>query len=194
MEQPDLRNQVRAAYSAAASRPEDSHAFPLGRAFAESLGYPADWLAAVPAASLEAFTGVSNVSVFAAIPEGAGVLDLGCGAGLDSLIAARRASPGGAVLGIDFSAAMLARARQGAFQAGVSNLVFCQADAEQLPLPDRSMDVALVNGIFNLNPRRAEIFRELGRVIREDGAVYSAELILRQPLPPERLSEADWFA
>lgn len=190
----DLRGRVRDAYSAAALRPRDEHAFPVGRRFAESLGYPNELLDALPAASVEAFAGVSGVSLFSDIRPGANVLDLGCGAGLDSLIAARRAGPGGRVTGVDFSEPMLARASCAARLAGMGNLLFCQASAESLPLPDNSVNVALVNGIFNLNPARKAIFRELARVVRQDGAVYAAELILLDPLPEDQRNQANWFA
>lgn len=190
-----LRDGVRRAYSAAAVSPQDEHPFPMGRRFAESVGYPQDLLTSLPSASVDAFSGVSSVAVFADIPVGATVLDLGCGAGLDSLIAARRTGPQGKAIGVDFSDAMLARARQAAAQVGIDNVEYNQADAEKLPIEDGSVDVALVNGIFNLNPARCEIFYELARVVRQGGAVYTAELILREPLPPEiRDSAANWFA
>lgn len=190
-----LREGVRDAYSAAAKTPQEEHAFPVGRAFAESLGYPHDLLEALPAACAEAFAGVSNVAVFAAIPAGAIVLDLGCGAGLDSLIAARRVGLNGKVVGVDFSQAMLDRAHRAAAESGVTNVEFRRADAEALPLPDRSIDVAIVNGIFNLNPARDAIFSELARVVRPDGEVFVAELILIEPLPEdERASLTNWFA
>lgn len=190
-----LRKAVRNAYSAASENPEAEHPFPVGRAFAQSLGYPLSWLATLPAVSVEAFSGVSNVSVFAGIPDGARVLDLGCGAGLDSLIAGQRSGSRGAVIGVDFSEAMLARAHKGAVEARTANVCFCRAAAEALPVKDGSIDVALVNGIFNLNPWRDAIFAELARVVRSGGAVYAAELILREPLPPDvGESEADWFA
>jgi ubiquinone/menaquinone biosynthesis C-methylase UbiE len=115
----------------------------------------------LPAVAVEAFVGVSNVAVFASLPPGARVLDLGCGAGLDSLIAARRVGPAGRVIGIDFSDSMLTRAGQAAAALGV-NVTVCRGDAERLPLETGSIDVALVNGIFNLNPARTEIFREQG--------------------------------
>ena len=189
-----LRGAVRRAYSAAAECPWEKHAFPVGRRFAESVGYPQDLLASLPSVSVEAFAGVSNVGVFAAIPANATVLDLGCGAGLDTLIAARRVGPGGRVIGIDFSDSMLARAFQAAAALGIEGL-FCRADGESLPLRDESIDVVLVNGIFNLNPGRTEIFHELARVVRRDGDVYAAELTLQEPLPQKKqLSEADWFA
>jgi arsenite methyltransferase len=190
-----LRDGVRQAYSAAAENPQAEHPFPVGQHFAESLGYPPGLLANLPADAVQAFAGVSNVAVFADIPEGATVLDLGCGAGLDSLIAANRVGPTGRVIGIDFSESMLARARQAATEAGLNNIEFHQVDAEALFLEDASIDVALANGIFNLNPARDLIFRELARVVRTEGAVYGAEIILREPLPPEeQASETNWFA
>jgi SAM-dependent methyltransferase len=190
-----LREKLRDAYSAAAEPPRESHVFPVGRQFAESLGYSRELLAALPSASVDAFAGVSNVSLFADIPEAKCVLDLGCGAGLDALIAAQRTGPKGKVIGVDFSEAMLGRARLSLGETGVSNVVFCRGDAESLPVQTDSIDVALVNGIFNLNPAREAIFRELARVVRTGGAVYVAELILSNPLPSdEEPSESDWFA
>lgn len=190
-----LREGVCKAYSSAAERPQDEHPFPVGRRFAESLGYPQNLLASLPSVSIDAFAGVSNVAIFADIPVGATVLDLGCGAGLDSLIAAQRVGSKGRVIGVDFSEAMLARARQAVEEVGIDNVEYRHADAEKLPIEDGLTDVALVNGIFNLNPKRDAIFRELVRVVRKGGALYAAELILREPLPPEiKNSETDWFA
>lgn len=190
-----LREGTRKAYSAAAERPLDEHPFPVGAHFAESLGYPRDLLSGLPSISTGAFSGVSNVSVFADIPVGSVVLDLGCGAGLDSLTAARRTGAKGRVIGVDFSDSMLARARQAATIDKANNVAFYQADGENLPIGKAKIDVALVNGIFNLNPKRDAIFQELARVIRDGGKIYAAELILKAPLPPEiRENEIDWFA
>jgi SAM-dependent methyltransferase len=189
-----LRSAVHGAYSAAAERPAEKHAFRVGRLLAERLGYPADVLDTLPPVSVEAFAGVSNLAVSAAIPAEAHVLDLGCGAGLDSLILARRVGAAGRVVGIDFSEAMLIRARRAAAAYGVS-VTFCQADAERLPLDEASIDVAFVNGIFNLNPARGEIFREVARVVRANGYVYVAELVLREAVSkPDHFTEAEWFA
>jgi SAM-dependent methyltransferase len=190
-----LRDKVNAAYSAAATRPEQKHPFPIGRKLAEDLEYPSEVLDDVPQPSLEAFAGVSNVSLFAELPAGATVLDLGCGAGMDSIIAARRVGPTGRVIGIDFSEAMLARARAAQELVNLPHLQFQHGDAERLPLADESIDRALVNGIFNLNPRRKEIFSELARVLRPHGRAYVAELILAAPLPEgDHASESNWFA
>jgi arsenite methyltransferase len=189
-----LRTAVHNAYSSAAERPTQKHAFPVGRVLAERLGYPAEVLNAMPAVAVEAFAGVSNLAVSAQIRAGARVLDLGCGAGLDSLILARRVGPTGRVVGIDFSQAMLARARLGATASGLE-VTFARGDAEDLPLDAASVDVALVNGIFNLNPGRAAIFQELARVVRRDGSVYSAELVLQEAVSkPDHFTEAEWFA
>lgn len=190
-----LRQSVLMAYSSAADRPNDEHPFPVGRRFAESLGYPRDLLAGLPSVSIDAFSGVSNVAIFADIPKGATVLDLGCGAALDSLIAAQRTGAKGRVIGIDFSHAMLVRARRAVAQMALNNVELQLADAEDIPVDDGMIDVALVNGIFNLNPAGDVIFNELARVMRPDGSVYAAELILREPLPPKvQESEADWLA
>lgn len=190
-----LRDAVCQVYSIAAEHPSDEQTFPLGRHFAESLGYPSDLLGGLPTIAVDAFTGVSNVAIFADILPGATVLDLGCGSGLDSFIAAWKAGSAGRVIGVDFSESMLTRARQAAAESGIANIEFRKADAEDLPIAESKIDVALVNGIFNLNPEREAIFRELARVLRPDGVVYAAELILREPLPAEvRNNPGNWFS
>lgn len=195
MDAEGLKGRVRKAYSEAADAPLGKHPFPVGRQFAESLGYRSEWLAALPQASVEAFAGVSNVSVFAEIGRGATVLDLGCGAGLDSLIAAEKTGAGGKVVGVDFSETMLVRARQAGGEMRERRIVFCRADAERLPLVDGRVDVAMVNGLFNLNPRRTAVFSELARVVRPGGRVYAAELIaVERPGEDSEMHESNWFA
>jgi len=190
-----LRTGVQRAYTYAAQRPQDEHPFPVGRHFAESLGYPHKLLESLPAISVDAFSGVSNVAIYADIPEGATVLDLGCGAALDTLIAARRIGPKGRVIGIDFSDAMLARAYQAVEQEALDNVELHLADAEDIPVEDGVIDIAIINGFFNLNPEREMIFKELARVVRLGGAVFASELILKEPLiPTVHEVETDWLA
>lgn len=192
---PGLREGVREAYSKAAERPREEHPFPLGRGFAESVGYPAGMLRRLPSVSVEVFAGVSNVSILAEIPQGSTVLDMGCGGGLDSIIAARRTGPQGRVFAVDFSPEMLKRAKRGLLEAGVHNVHIYSTDAEKLPLEDNSVDVALANGIFNLNPDRSRIFAELARVVKRGGPVYVAELVLKEALEDEvEATAANWFA
>lgn len=193
-----LRLAVRGVYSAIAETPAGEHPIPVGRDLALGVGYPPALLADLPEPAVASFAGVSNVSLiaeFAGLSSGALVLDLGCGAGLDSLIAAQRLGPTGRVIGVDFSAAMLARATRAAEEQRAANVRYCLAASEHLPLPDGSVDLVLINGIFNLNPQRRAIFDELGRVVRPGGCVYAAELVLREPLPEsQRDDPADWFA
>ena len=115
---------MRVAYSRAASNPGEKHPFPMGEEFALSLGYPREILDTIPHTAIEGFAGVSNVSVSATLPAGGTVFDLGCGAGLDSLIAAQRVGAGGRVVGIDFSEAMLDRASSSLREIGLANVIF----------------------------------------------------------------------
>lgn len=191
----ELRSGVRAAYSSAAESPAEKHPFPVGREFALSVGYPAELIDALPRSAVDAFAGVSNVAIAADLRPGMNVLDLGCGAGLDSLIAAGRVGCEGRVTGVDFSESMIARATAAASAARAGNVNFVRVDAESLPIAAASFDAALVNGIFNLNPARRAIFAELARVLKPGGMAFVAELILKEPLPPDiRACEANWFA
>lgn len=188
----DLREKVRATYSDVAADPHGAHPFHVGRAVAERAGYTQEMLYSIPAPSVDAFAGVSCLPCFAKVPAGARVLDLGCGAGLDSLLIAPRA---GGIVGIDFSAAMLVLARSSAETMGLANIEFREGDAESIPAETGSIDVGLVNGIFNLNPVRAAIFDELARVTRRGGVIFAAELVLKRPLPADVItSESDWFS
>ena len=191
----ELREGVRKAYSSAATDPEGKHPFPVGRGFAESIGYPEKLLDELPDIVSKSFAGVSNVSVFAEIPKGSTVLDLGCGTGLDSLIASLKTGRTGRVVGVDFSLSMVQRAREAGFQSERGNMDFYCAAAEKLPIPDETADVILVNGLFNLNPFRDQIFKELARVVKPGGVVYGAELILTKPQSNKKnCSLTEWFS
>jgi len=194
----DIKKGVNNAYSAAADNPEVKHPFPVGRSFAESLGYPSDLLDSLPSAAVNAFAGVSNVSVFAKIPLSSVVLDLGCGAGLDTLIAAEKTGPEGSVTGIDFSESMLSRARTSVKEKELQNVSFYVTEAESIPVANSTIDVAIVNGIFNLNPAREAIILELARVLKKGGSLYGAELLLLDNNDPKKqptqCSIKDWFA
>jgi SAM-dependent methyltransferase len=188
-----LRDGVHQTYSNIATSPSGDHPIPVGHDFAARLGYSEEWLQRYALAA-ESFAGVSYLPGFTDVPPGATVLDLGCGAGFDSLITAERVGSHGKVIGLDFSDSMLARATQAAAQAGIHNVDFKRGDAERIPLGNASVDLILINGIFNLNPARDQIFPELARVLKPGGPVYAAEIILREPLPPEEQTSANWYA
>ncbi len=189
----ESRDSVRDAYSRAAESPGGEHPFPVGRGFAQSIGYPVELLAWLPAVASEAFAGVSNLPVLVPVEEGQTVVDIGCGSGLDALIASLKTGTHGRVIGIDFSESMLNRAREAAREAGIANIEFLREDAENLPLQDASVDVAMANGIFNPNPRRDRIFAEIARVLKAGGPVYAAEIVLGDGRSEKERQEAgDW--
>ena len=189
-----LKQGVHEAYSIVAIQPQAQHPFPTGRGFAEEIGYPSAVLDTIPQKAVQSFAGVSNVSIFADIPTGSTVLDLGCGTGLDSHIATQKTTEQGHVIGVDFSLPMLLQAQSATHESNTLHLTFIHASGEQLPLSDHSVDVALVNGIFNLNPVRDMIFQELARVIRPGGMLFAAEIILKEALDESERSNANWFS
>lgn len=189
-----LREKVREVYSRAATDPGGEHPFPLGRDFALEVGYPTDLLSSFPQTAAESFAGVSNVSIYAELPEGAKVLDIGCGAGLDCLVAAGKVGSQGRVVGVDFSHKMIEKAKKNTGLVTRADLEFRVAPAESLPFPHHEFDVILVNGIFNLNPFRNKIFDEIFRVLKPGGYVYASELVRGcQVNKTESNNFDDWF-
>jgi arsenite methyltransferase len=174
-----IRTAVAEIYGRVASEPAANLPFPVGRAFAESLGYPAPLLDGLPAQAVNAFAGISNPLSRADLHSGERVLDLGCGAGMDTIIAARQVGPAGHVYGLDLSANMLECARANADAASLDNVTFYLTPAEAMPLPDSSVDVAVVNGIFNLCPIKEQVMAEVCRVLRPGGRLLVSEIVIR---------------
>lgn len=190
-----VRDAVRRRYGEVGATPGAGFNFPVGRAFAEAVGYPTGLLDELPPAAA-AFTGVACPVPYAELTAGETVVDLGCGGGLDSLFAARLVAPGGRVIGIDFAPEMVERARAAVAAAGEPDVEVevRLADAAALPLGDGRADAVLVNGIFNLNPDKEALLAEVWRVLRPGGRLVAAEIALREPLPAgEGHTLDDWF-
>lgn len=156
-----LKVEISKTYTAVASNPARQFSFPTGRAWAEDLDYPTELLAAVPEIACQSFAGVANPFSLGSLQPGERVLDLGSGAGMDSLVAAQMVAAEGSVTGIDMTPAMLARARQAATELGVTNTTFVEGQAEKLPFQDGSFDVVISNGVIDLIPDKDAVFSEL---------------------------------
>src|SRR5579872_500640 len=188
-----MRSIVAERYSRIGDDAATESTIPAGRAWALALGYPADVLESVPSVAVDAFTGIGTPILAATLQPGDRVLDLGCGAGMDSVLAARRVGPRGWVYGVDLAPGMIANARRAILDAGLTTVSVVEAAAEELPLSDRSIDVALVNGLFNLAPEKPPVAAELARVVRPGGHLVGAEIVITDGRPPAEPDLEDWF-
>jgi arsenite methyltransferase len=179
-----LKNEIRKTYSSVSEEPKKEFVFPTGRAWAEDLGYPRE-LANVPELAAESFAGVANPWQLGRLAPGERVLDLGSGAGTDSLVAAQMVGPGGRVIGIDMTPQMLAKARAAAAELGAANVEFVEAEAERLPFADESFDVVISNGVIDLIPDKDAVFAELYRVLAPGGRLQIADVTIQNPVSEE---------
>jgi arsenite methyltransferase len=179
-----LKSEIKKTYASVSDEPEKDFIFPTGRAWAEDLGYP-DELGNVPDASAESFAGVANPWVMGRLSRGERVLDLGSGAGTDSLIAVQMVGEQGHVTGVDMTPEMLAKARASAAEMGARNVEFVEAEAERLPFPDASFDVVISNGVIDLIPDKDAVFDELHRVLAPGGRIQVADVTIQNPVSAE---------
>jgi arsenite methyltransferase len=195
----NLRAAVAEQYGKVAKTPDAEHPFPVGRAFAESVGYATADLDSLPSSAVASFAGISHPLRYAGLQPGENMLDLGCGAGMDTILAARQVGLAGMIHGLDLSPDMLECARSNMAVAGLANVSFHQSPAEQIPLPDNSMDVVIVNGIFNLCPVKETVMDETFRVLRPGGRMLVSEIVLMDMNDEEWIGEScgltleDWF-
>ena len=179
-----LKREIRQTYATVSLDPEREQIFPTGRAWAEDLDYPEE-LGNVPATAVDSYAGVANPFALGRLTPGERALDLGCGAGTDTLVAAQMVAPAGGVVGIDMTPEMLARARRAASEMGLENVEFVEGEAERLPFPDAGFDVVLSNGVIDLVPDKDAVFAELFRVLRPGGRIQVADVTIQAPVSEE---------
>jgi arsenite methyltransferase len=179
-----LKSEIRKTYASVSQEPEKDFIFPTGRAWAEDLGYPEE-LARVPDEVVESFAGVANPFSLGRLEPGEHVLDVGSGAGTDSLVAALMVGPEGAVTGIDMTPEMLAKARAGAAALGLDHVTFVEGEVERLPFADESFDVVISNGVIDLVPDKEAVFSQLYRVLVPGGRIQVADVTIQRPVSDE---------
>ena len=186
-----LRSEIEKTYTDVSTQPHHDFIFPTGREWAQDLGYPQPELALVPDASVASFAGVANPFVLGRIEPGATVLDLGCGAGTDLLIAAQMAGPGGRAIGVDMTASMLARARASAREMELDNVELHASLIESVPLTDGSVDVVISNGVIDLVPDKAAVFSEIDRVLKPGGRLQLADVVIHTAVSEDARDRID---
>ena len=186
-----LRSEIEKTYTQVSTEPGKDFIFPTGRPWAEDLGYPQPELSNVPEATVESFAGVANPFVLGRIEEGADVLDLGCGAGTDLLIAAQMVGPRGSVTGVDMTPSMLERARASAAEMGIANVELHQSLIETPPLEDESVDVVISNGVIDLVPDKDLVFDEIDRVLRPGGGLQIADVVIHTEVSEDARDRID---
>lgn len=179
----ELRKAIQDEYSVVAQEPEKGFHFHTGRTLTRLLEYPDSWLSGIPEETIESFAGTGNPFHSGVIDPGEHVVDIGCGAGMDSMIAAKMTGPKGRVIGVDMTPAMLHKAETGAAHAGFQNITFLKGLAETLPVEDAWADVVISNGVLNLMPDKSLMLKEAARVLRPGGRLQLGDILIQKPLP-----------
>jgi arsenite methyltransferase len=175
-----LRAAIREEYAAVATSPEQGFHFHTGRPLAKLLGYREEWLAGIPEAAIASLAGTGNPFSLGVLEPGEQVVDVGCGAGIDTLIAAKMVGAQGRVIGVDMTPAMLEKARRSAAEMGALNVEFREGLAESLPVAEGSADVVISNGVLNLFPDKLAGLGEMARILRPGGRLQIGDIIVQR--------------
>jgi arsenite methyltransferase len=186
-----LRAAIREEYEVVAEVPQHGFHFHTGRPLARLLGYKDDWLEHVPERAIESFAGTGNPFSLGPLRPGDKVVDVGSGAGIDSLIAARMVAPGGHVVGVDMTPAMLAKARRAAAESDLTAVEFREGYGEALPVPDGWADVIISNGVLNLMPEKEAGLKEMARVLKPGGRLQIADILVEREVPDSAKRQID---
>lgn len=189
-----IEEGIRGKYAKVAVNPEGLFSYPTGRAGLKALNYDPGIFQALSESALESFCGVGNPFSLGEIREGESVLDIGCGGGVDTMVAAAMTGPTGRVVGIDMSSEMVERARQNLSQTNLKNVSFHESSAEDLPFPDKDFDVVISSGVFNLVPEKLKALREVFRVAKPGGRLMMADQVLTGDLSEDVKARVDNWA
>ena len=186
-----LRQAIQEEYAEVASHPQKGFHFHTGRPLARMLEYADEWLEGIPETCIESFAGTGNPFSLGKLSSGERVVDVGCGAGIDSLIAAKKVGPDGRVLGVDMTPSMLEKARRAAEEAGLKNVEFREGYAESLPVDEGWADVVISNGVLNLMPDKAAALEEIARVLKPGGRLQIGDILVQKAVPESAKRKID---
>ena len=190
----ELRGQIQAKYADVALTPEKGFHFHTGRPLAAMLGYSDADVDALPKATVDSFAGTGNPFSMGPLAEGEVVLDIGCGAGFDTLLAAQQVGRAGRVIAVDMTEPMLERTREGAAALGLDNVDARHGYAEELPVDYESVDVVISNGVINLCPDKMAVMREVRRVLKPGGRFQIADIIVQKEVPQDAKDDIDLWS
>ena len=190
----ELRRRISDKYRDVAMNPEIGFHVHNGRPLSRMLGYPDEVIEVLPWGTVESFAGTGNPFVFGDLDPGESVLDLGCGAGFDTLIAARHVGAGGKVLAVDMTEEMLAKTAAGAAALGFGHVETRNGFAESLPLEDDSVDVIISNGVINLCPDKPAVFQEMARVLRPGGRIQVGDILVHSEVPQDAKDDIELWS
>ena len=186
-----LRQAIQEEYAEVASHPQKGFHFHTGRPLAHMLEYFDEWLEGIPESCIESFAGTGNPFSLGKLRPGERVVDIGCGAGIDSLIAAKKVGPEGQVIGLDMTPSMLEKARRAAEEAQLKNVEFREGYAEALPVEDGWADVVISNGVLNLMPDKTAALEEMSRVLKPRGRLQIGDILVQKAVPESAKRKID---